>query len=556
MLTDVHIHHFALIDKLELSLNKGMTVLTGETGAGKSILIDAVSMALGERAKNITLFSEAEKCEIHLHFDVTHIVAAKKWLEEHEMQNENECIIRRVVYKDGRSKSFINQVPVTLPLLRELSSYLINIHGQHAFQNLLKAPAQRDLLDGYAKHHELTSKVSTIYEDWLAVCKEYNILETQQDSRFQRVDYLRFQLDELDALNLTTEELNTLEAEQKQLANLDSVLKQGHLALSVIEEQEACALDQINQAIFAVESISTLHPSLQNTQQLLNQVRLHAEEATSELKHYLGRLEANPERLSFVEERLSKAHDLARKHRTTLDQLPTLHKTIQEELASLTHFDDALAMLKEKMLALEKEYQEQAKKLSKSRSRYAKELSQKITDYIHTLAMPNGQFEIELIKDESPLPCPYGMEKIQFLVSANPGQPVAPLQQVASGGELSRISLAIQTLTAKESATPTLIFDEVDVGIGGQTADIVGELLRELGKKTQVLCITHLPQVAAKGHAHLKVEKHQSKTSTQTTLVYLNADDRIYEIARMAGGKSINPEALAHANTLLVQIDQ
>ncbi len=555
MLTDVHIHHFALIDKLELSLNKGMTVLTGETGAGKSIIIDAVSIALGERAKNITLFSEAEKCEIHLHFDITHIVTAKKWLEEHEMQNEHECIIRRVLHKDGRSKSFINQVPVTLPLLRELSSYLINIHGQHAFQNLLKAPAQRDLLDGYAKHHELTSKVSTVYDDWFLVCKEHKLLETQQDSRFQRVDYLRFQLEELDAFNLTTEELNILETEQKQLANLDFVLKQGHLALSAIEEQEVCALDQLNQAMFAVESISALHPSLQNTQQLLNQARLHAEEATSELKHYLDRLEANPERLRFVEERLSKAHDLARKHRTTLNQLPALHKTMQEELASLTHFDDALATLKEKMALLEKEYQEQAKKLSESRAHYAKELSQKITDYIHTLAMPNGQFKIELIKNESPLPCPHGMEKIQFLVSANPGQPLAPLQQVASGGELSRISLAIQTLTAKESATPTLIFDEVDVGIGGQTADIVGELLRELGKKTQVLCITHLPQVAAKGHAHLKVEKHQSKSNTQTTLVYLNADERIYEIARMAGGKSINPEALAHASTLLALPD-
>lgn len=551
MLTDIHIHHFTLIDQLELTLQPGMTVLTGETGAGKSIIIEAVSMALGERASSHAVSPTSEKAEIHLHFDLSQIPEACNWLREHDMDNESECFIRRVIHKDGRSKSYINQIPVTLPLLKELAEHLINIHGQHAFQNLLKADHQRNLLDHYAEHHDTLTEVNQLFHAWQHLQNQYEQLQNQQASRLQRADYLRFQLDELDALDLTLDELHALEAEHKQLANIDELLKQGNQALSLLQEQDTAIIDQLHFAIQSLDSIQQLHPHLQSAHQLLNQALVNAEESVSALKHYVNRLESDPARLQMIEDRLAKAHDLARKHRTTLDALPALQKTMRDEFDSVANIDEELQTLKNQLHTLEQQYTHAAKRLSKSRDAAAKKLSTQITHNIQQLAMPNGQLIIELVAYQDALPRAHGMEKIQFLVNTNPGQPLQPLQSVVSGGELSRISLAIQVITAEQSATPTLIFDEVDVGIGGATAGIVGALLRKLGGKTQVLCITHLAQVAAQGHQHIKVEKHQEAKTTKTKLVYLARQERILEIARMSGGVEINQKTLEHAETLL-----
>jgi len=555
MLTDIHIQHFTIIDELELSLYNGMTVITGETGAGKSIIIDAVELALGERASNHVISPSAEKAEIHLHFNIEKIPAAKAWLDAHDITYaDNECLIRRVIHRDGRSKSFVNQIPVTLPLLREFSACLINIHGQHEFQHLLKADYQRELLDQYAQHDQLIDDVKTIFNSWQETQEKYNHLLKQQDSSLQRADYLRFQLEELNVLNLTVDELNELEQEQKQLANVENLLKQTNQALSILQENDFSVITQLNQTLQALDSIQHLNPQLQNTYQILNQALVNSEEGANELRHYLNHLENDPDRLTFVEERLSKAHDLARKHRINLEELPALQNTMQQELNSLSNLDEHLAALQNQITQLKNNYFIAAEKLHKSRAKEAKKLSEKITKNIQQLSMPNGKLEIVLTPFEDEIPRAQGMEKIQFLVSANPGQPLQTLQTVASGGELSRISLAIQVITAQQNFTPTLIFDEVDVGIGGATADVVGKLLRELGEKTQVFCITHLAQVAAKGHHHIKVEKQQQKEMTKTQIIILDKTERIQEIARMAGGVEINQQTLAHAEALLSTI--
>ncbi len=551
MLYHLHIRNFTIIDDLELDLTHGMTILTGETGAGKSIVIDAIDFALGQRITSDILRTGSTRAEITLSFDVKHIPPARTWLGEQALDNDNECLVRRLVGKDGRSKSFINNTPVTLSRIRELASLLINIHGQHEFQTLIKPPEQRRLLDQYAGCDITNTELNTIFKQWQNKQIEYDTLLANSHEAKSRTDYLRFQLDELTELNITLDELNNLEQEQKRLSHSESLLTNCQSALQLLSDEDKSASKQLTKTTQHLEAAQEFTPALKDIISLINSASIQTDEASSELQHFLNEVELSPERLHFVEERLSAAYNLARKHRVDASELAPLTKKMQTELDQLNNFDASLATIESEIKTLHANYKKCAAQLSEERQKTAKILSKQITDNMQTLGMPGGIFSIGLEKKEFDQPQANGMERIHFLVSANPGQKLQPLAKVASGGELSRISLAVQVITTSKNNTPTLVFDEIDVGIGGATADIVGSLLRELAEQAQVFCITHLAQVAAKGHQHLRVEKQVQNGKTRSTVVLLNKQERIKELARMSGGSKITKQALAHAEEML-----
>ncbi len=551
MLHHLHIRHFTIIDDLALDLADGMTVLTGETGAGKSIVIDAIEFALGQRITTAVVRPGSERAEITLSFDVSCIPLAKAWLIEQGLDNGEECLVRRLVSQDGRSKSFINDTPVTLARMKELASLLINIHGQHEFQTLVRPAEQRQLLDQYGDTEILNAKLNEIFKNWQEKQAEYEALLASNHEAKSRADYLSFQLQELTELNLTVAELKQLEQEHKRLSHSESLLASCRGALDLLNEQENSVLNQLAQVAQQLEPMQNYAEQLKEIIALINNATIQAEEAGSELQHFLSQIELSPERLQEVDQRLSCAYDLARKHRVEVAELPELTKQMSEEFERLTHYDETLARLEARLAELVKNYDAQAKKLSKQRAKTAKQLSQQITANMQTLGMPGGVFSIELEAKEAEQLHLNGRERVNFLVSANPGQKLQPLGKVASGGELSRISLAVQVITTQQSNTPTLVFDEIDVGIGGATADIVGTLLRKLAGQAQVFCITHLAQVAAKGHQHLQVQKSVQKGQTLSTLIQLDKKARVAELARMTGGSKITEQTLAHAEEML-----
>jgi DNA repair protein RecN (Recombination protein N) len=552
MLEHVHIENFAIIDDLELDINSGMTVLTGETGAGKSIVIDAIELALGQRLSGDIVRPGASKANISLGFNISNIPGAKQWLSEHELDAEGDCLIRRSISKDGRSKSFINGIPTTLAPLRELAALLINIHGQHEFQTLVKADMQRQLLDRYGKHIDLVEKLNAVFNQWQSKQKEYQELVNNSEESKSRADYLSFQLEELIQLGMTTAELEQLEQEHKQLAHAESLINSCQSSLDLLSENENAALQQLNNSSTNLQEALNINPDLKNIAELINNAIIQTEEAASELQHFLNKAELNPQRLQTIDERLGATYQLARKHRVEAKALEAFQNKLQSELDKLENHDDYLQELENALKQLESDYHKVADKLTKARNKAAKKLSQLISDNMQQLGMPGGQFKIDLVKRESNQPQLNGMEKTSYLVSANPGQALQPLQKVASGGELSRISLAVQVITTQQDNTPTLVFDEVDVGIGGATAETVGNLLRQLASNAQVLCITHLAQVAAKGHQHLQVKKAVVKGKTISALVQLNKEQRIQEIARMTGGLKITEQTIAHAKEMLL----
>lgn len=550
MLTQISIRNFTIVDRLDLNFKSGMTVLTGETGAGKSILLDALLLALGGRADSGTIRTGATRAEISAEFDIQSQPDIKQWLINNELDEDNDCLIRRTVSDDGRSKGYINGRPVPMQSLRELGDLLIDIHGQHAHQSLLKRHLQRQALDDYAGHQELVKNVSNAYQQWRTLREQQAALAQSKEEREARIELLRYQTEELADLDLKANELDSLEEEHNRLANLNVIQETGARSLyQLTEDEETSLYGQLNSVIHDLQHLLQFDHNLENITRMLDEAGIQIQEAANELRHYLDSLSLDPEQLNALDERMGLIHDLSRKHRVDPHALPELLNTLSAELETLTNASEQSNNLEEQIARIEAHYLELANELSKKRSKAAKVLSALVTDNMQQLGMQQGQFNIaiEPLEELSA----NGLERVEFMVATNPGQPFKPLNKVASGGELSRISLAIQVITSGTGRIPTLIFDEVDVGIGGGIAEIVGHLLRNLSRERQVLCVTHQPQVASLAHQHYFVSKQSTHDSTQTTVTPLSGNKRTSEIARMLGGVEITKQTMSHAKEMI-----
>ncbi|GAB4358526.1 MAG: DNA repair protein RecN [Gammaproteobacteria bacterium] len=552
MLTHLQIRDFVIVDRLELEFSAGMTVVTGETGAGKSILIDALGLALGERADTAMIRPGCEQAEVSASFDVAAIPEARAWLEAESLLEEEECLVRRIVFAQGRSKAWINGRPVTLQQLKALGDRLVEIHGQHEHQSLLNRTAQRALLDRYGGYDDLCASVGRAAARWKELQSRYAQLEQTQRERSERRELLAYQIEELDALALSADELPRLEAEHARLANAEQLLaacEEARQALYEAEDQNvASALGRTGASLAPFTEIDS---HIATAAELIEGAAIQIQEAVHALREAVDRLEMDPERLHWLDQRLGRIQDLARKHRVSPEELPALHEQLLAEWQSVEDETQQLESVAVELQNAETEYRRLAAALSDARRKAAEALAREVTACMQGLAMEGGRFDVSLetTSDETPLPA--GWDQVEFLVGANPGQPLRPLAKVASGGELSRISLAIQVVTLHGARTPTLIFDEVDVGIGGRVAETVGSLLRRLGEKCQVFCVTHLPQVAALGHHHLAVSKVSDQEKTTTRIAPLDESDRVDELARMLGGTEITAQTEAHAREMM-----
>lgn len=553
MLTQIQISNLVTIQEVSLEFNPGTTVITGETGAGKSILIDAIELALGDRATGEVVRAGQEKADISLCFNLSKLPEARAWLKHYDLDNENgECIIRRTISKEGRSRSYINGMPTTLQPLREFSELLITIHGQHEHQAILRSDVQRAMLDLFAGHLDLVDKVRVAAEECHALSREIAGLKKLSSDRQQRAEFLKFQLSELEELNLTPNEFDVLDLEHKQLANSDELLQNVRHALNALSEnEEHNAMHSLHHATQALETVQCVDPKISGWLESLKNAIIHVSDAEDELRRYLEVIDLDPERLHIVEQRISTLFDIARKHKVSPQELYEFHQKLAKEYSELENTDGRLATLNQDLDMLEKHYHEVAHRLSQSRLKAAKRLADEVTATIHELALPHAEFHVLFEMEDFSHPLAHGMEKVIFEIKANAGQDLQPLAKVASGGELSRISLALHLATAGRHMIPTLIFDEVDVGIGGGTAEIIGKLLYKLGNTHQVLCITHAPQVAAQGHQHLRVEKFTENNATWTRIQPLTQPEKIKELARMLGGVEITEKTLDHAREMV-----
>lgn len=558
MLNHLSIHNFTLVDQLNLDFKSGMTVITGETGAGKSILLDALSQSLGSRADGQKVRAGTKRADIHASFDISQILSAQHWLEEQELLQDDspkECLLRRVITAEGRSKAFINGHPVTLQQLRELGEQLIDLHSQHEHQSLLRKETHRQLLDDYAGQNDLANQVRRSFRLWQSRSTDYRQLRDNAEEVSARYQLLSYQVEELEQLNLAEGEQAALEAEQRSLAHAEEILHSSQELVALCEQEDQGLDSLLSRALQLLRQLPEKSQHLQEAEQLFETAQIQVDEARSEVERHLDSFTLDPERLKEVEERLSAIYEVARKHRVGPEQLPDLYRELSEELAQLAGSDQQLEALEQAMQEAETEYRQLAQALSEGRQKAGKTLSKAVNRQLQDLAMPNARLEITL-SDLGDKPGPQGLEEVEFIISTNPGQPARSLNKVASGGELSRISLAIQVVAAQTSAIPTLVFDEVDVGIGGATGDVVGRLLRQLGDGGQVLCVTHLAQVASKGHQHLQVTKSADKKSAQSSLVELQGEAKIEEIARMLGGMTVTEQSLAHAREMLATVEQ
>lgn len=552
MLTQIYIRNFAIIDQLELELESGMSVMTGETGAGKSILVDALGLVLGDRAESDVVRHGAERAEICAYFDLAHLSTVRDWLARHDLDASEECVLRRVISAAGRSRGYINGSPAPLQLMKELGEMLVDIHGQHQHQSLLKPGVQRLLLDDYADHKALVEQVRTLQRRWQEASEKLEALRHNARAKDARLELLRYHVQELEALDLNEGELEQLDEEQRRLANGGKLLEQCGAALEALyERDEGNALQLINQHLAELEALRRLDPQLAAVCDLLSEAAIQIQEGCGELRHYVDRLELDPERLTWVEQRLGSIHDLARKHHVDPEALPELLSQFSAELQQLENVDIELETLEREIEQLRRDYSDSAAQLGQKRRKAAAKLAKQATAIIQALGIPAGKFSIALTPRDTTTPHRHGLETVCFEVSANPGQPAKALAKVASGGELSRIALAIQVLLSNSQRIPTLIFDEVDTGIGGAVAETVGRQLRTLGKSHQVLCVTHLPQVAALGHHHFQVSKQTDKGSTRTGIARLDERARQDEIARMLGGVEITHQTRAHAEEMI-----
>ncbi|WP_043308817.1 DNA repair protein RecN [Pseudomonas sp. ML96] len=553
MLVHLSVHNYAIVEHLDLELQRGMSVITGETGAGKSIMLDALGLALGDRADSGVVRPGADKADILASFDLEDIAEARAWLAERDLDNDGPCILRRVITSEGRSRGYINGAPCPLGDLKALGELLIDIHSQHEHQSLLKPDTHRRLLDEYAGSQELARQVQLAAQRWRQTRQELQRLSSTGDEQRARHQLLSYQLEELENLALGDNELEQLEQEHKALSNSEQLLGACRQVLELCSESDAGnVLSALTASLNRLGGFAD-QPALGEATNLLASAQIQVEEAVGELNRFIDHFDADPQRQQFLEERLDAIYGLARKHRVQPFELGELQQRLLEELEGLNADDEAVERLGEELAAYSRHYQDKAGELSTLRQQAATRLAAAVQEEMQALGMPGGRFNIELFSGSSDEPQPQGLEQVEFLVSANPGQPLKSLAKVASGGELSRISLAIQVITAQTSRVPTLVFDEVDVGIGGPTAEVVGQLLRRLGERGQVLTVTHLPQVAAQGHQHLFVHKARGKDSTQTAVANLAPEGRVEEIARMLGGVDLTEESLAHARKMVTK---
>ena len=551
MLAQLTISNFAIVRELEIDFHSGMTAITGETGAGKSIAIDALGLCLGGRAEADMVRRGASRADLCARFSLKDTPAAQRWLEQNQLESGRECLLRRVISADGRSRGFINGTAVPLSQLRELGQLLIQIHGQHAHQLLTKPEHQKTLLDGYTGEYALTQLMAERYHQWHKSCRDLAQHQQQSQERAARADLLQYQLKELNEFNPQSGEFEQIDEEYKRLANSGQLLTTCQHALTVLADGEESNLQsQLYAAKQLVSELVGMDSKLSGVLDMLEEASIQLSEATDELRHYHDRLDLDPNRLFELEQRISRQIALARKHQITPEELPDLYQSLLEEQRMLDDSAGSLESLSQRVVEHHQLALDTAKQLHALRQNSANELTQLITESMHSLSMPHGVFAIDVAFDERHLTAE-GADHIEFRVTTNPGQPLQPIAKVASGGELSRIALAIQVITARKMETPALIFDEVDVCISGPTAAVVGTLLRPLGESTQVMCVTHLPQVAGCGHHHFFVCKETDGEMTGTHMHPLDKRARLQELARLLGGSEVTRNTLANAKELL-----
>src|SRR5512138_1776528 len=552
MLTHIQIRDFAIIDAIELELDAGLTVLTGETGAGKSILVDALLLATGGRAGAEVVRHRADRAEVSATFTVDNNRAALAWLAEQAIEHDGECLLRRVVGADGRSRAYVNGQAMPIQALRQLGETLVDVHGQMEYQSLVRRAAQRELLDRGGDYPELLDLAK---QQWSALSKaraEYERARASRSDREARLDLLRYHLSELSALDLHPGEIEDLSAEQQRLAQRGRLGAGAREIVQLLREAEDMNAEHaIARALGIARNLQELDARYGEIARLIDESLIALREGVEAVERYESDLDADPARQEWVEQRLAAAEAIARKHRVEPARLVDLRRELEAELEALESLEASIEAHERTFASARQSFTETCAKLSAARRKAAKALSMRISALMQTLGMPGGVLQIDVRQLDADAAGPTGADEIEFLVSANPGQPPKPLSKVASGGELSRISLAIQVAAAQDAALPCLVFDEVDAGVGGAVAEIVGRQLRALGERTQVLCVTHLPQVASQAHAHVRVAKLSDGKTTRTMLHALTPDERIEEIARMLGGVDITSKAREHAAEML-----
>ena len=550
LLRHIHIRNLAVIDEIDLDLDNGMTTLTGETGAGKSILVDALGLALGERADSDAVRAGSARAEVSAEFDLSDNQAVAGWLQENDLDDEDSCLVRRIVTAEGRSRGYINGNTAPMSLLRQLGQQLVDICGQQAHQSLLRPAVQRHFLDQFGGHQKLVADVRTAHGSWAEKAEQLESLQSAGREREERLDLLRFQVQELEALNPTADELDTLLQEHSRAANSVQIAEGINNALDGLYDSEQSAQALISRINQNLNTLSEVDAGIASHVALLNEADIQISEAVDGLRRHLDSIDTNPGNFQELEARLGALHDHARKHRAKPAELPAVLDRLRNELDELDNSEGRLNELEQEVGDLLGKLQDLAGKLTAKRSKAATALSKVITENIRTLGMPEGQFSIDL-GDTGNLPGPDGNERIEYRVALNPGIQPGSLSKVASGGELSRVGLAIQVAARSSDTVSTLIFDEVDSGVGGGVAEIVGKQLHELGQDAQVICVTHLPQVASQGDQQLRVSKLSDGKTTRTAIKPLTTDERVEEIARMLGGTSITDATRAHATEML-----
>ena len=552
MLNQLTISNYAIVEQLDLELKSGMTVITGETGAGKSIMLDALALTLGDRADKDVIQPGQDKTEICASFDIKTNKQAQDWLNEQNYEADDECILRRTVTVEGRSKAYINGTPVTLNELKQLGGMLVDIHSQHEHQSLLKTSTHQRLLDDYCGTGNLARQIKEAAQNWRTHHFKLENLENQAEEHNAHFELQHYQLKELDQLNLATTEYQSLEDEHQQLNHAESILISLQSAIDLCRDNDEQNIQTtLGQVRTILEDMPYRSPSMETAYEFLSTALIQIEEASSELSQAANNIDMNPKRLEELDDRLTAIHHLARKHKVKPEELPTFHHQLKAEMGTASSADEQIEKLRQELKAFDSIYQKLADDLSNKRGSGALKLSKVINSQLKKLDMDSANFSVALNTDTTNTPNSKGNEKIEFLISTNPGQSPKPLIKIASGGELSRISLAIQVVTAQTSSIPSLIFDEVDVGIGGSVAIAVGELLRQLGDRGQVLCVTHQAQVASQGHHHLYVSKLTGKNSISTKVSELASEEQVIEIARMLGGNADNESSMAHAREMM-----
>lgn len=555
MLVALNVKDFAIITSSSLELHSGMTTLTGETGAGKSILLGALGLVLGDRASPGAVRDGAERAEISAVFDVSGVKDAIEWLNDHSMDQDDECILRRVVSKDGKSRAFINGSPVTLRNLKELGRLLVNIHGQHDHQLITSPDKQRDILDDFGECQKLIKNVNDVWQDWNKTNRLITTAQERLQARGDRLDTLRYQIQEFEKLSIESIDLAAIDLEHRRLANATELGDLSGNAMNLLQDDPKSVLSQITQIEKTVAELLSHDNTTAEVAELISSARIQLEEAVDTLRQYSHGIEPQPQRLNELDGILSSAHQLAKKHQVDTSELTAYAQKLTDEFNELESMDESVESLNKDLEKITKQYNTAAKKLTSKRRKAAAQLEDYLTDAMQTLGMKGGKFAIECNSKPTDTPSATGLDHVLFNVSANPGAAPRPMSDVASGGELSRLSLAVQLITSERNRVPTLIFDEVDTGVGGGVAETVGQQLRKLGDRCQVLCVTHLPQVAAQGHYHVKVSKQSSDNKTLAESRTLSDDESLEEIARMLGGVKITKRTLAHAKEMLAAVE-